>query len=61
MCLKFYVLFQNFPNPLRSVYYPNGMILAILHREMPNMLPAKYQPNQSRYSEEEVVSISFPL
>ena len=47
--------FPNLPHPLRSVYDPSGTILAILYREKPHMLHAKYQPNQPSGSGEEVV------
>ena len=46
MYLKFYTIFQIYPTHLRSVYDPSGPILAILYREVPHMLHAKYQPNQ---------------
>ena len=36
---------QLYPTQSRSVYDPTGTILAILYSEVPNMLPAKYQPN----------------
>ena len=36
---------QIYPTHLRLVYDPTGTILAILYREVPHMLPAKYQPN----------------
>ena len=45
MCLKFYVIFPSFPIHLRSVYNPTVM-LAILHRKVLDMLPAKYQRNR---------------
>ena len=38
-----------------SVCDPTGMTLAMLYREVPNMLNAKYQPNQPKGSGEEVV------
>ena len=45
--------FPTLPNPLKVFYAPTDMILAILCREVPHMLPAKYQPNQpSGYGEE---------
>ena len=34
-----------FPTHSRLVYEPTGTILPILYREVPHMLPAKYQPN----------------
>ena len=52
MCLKFYVIFPNLPTQVYSIYDPSEMILAILYKEVPNMLPAKYQLNQSRGSGE---------
>ena len=36
---------QFYPTHSRLVYHPTGTIFAILYREMPHMLPAKYQPN----------------
>ena len=42
-----------YPTHSRSVYDPTKMILAILYREVPHMLPAKYQPNRSGGSGEE--------
>ena len=36
---------QFYPTHSRLVYDLTGTILAILYREMPHMLPAKYQPN----------------
>ena len=33
------------PPNSRLVYDPTGTILAILYREMPHMVPEKYQPN----------------
>ena len=47
--------FPIYPTHLRSVYDPSGPILAILYREVPHMLHAKYQPNQPSGSGEEVV------
>ena len=44
---------QFYPTHLRLVYDPTGMILAILHREVPHKLPAKYQPNPPGGSGEE--------
>ena len=55
MYLKFYIIFQIYPTHLRSVYDPSGPILAILYREKPHMLHAKYQPNQPSGSGEEMV------
>ena len=40
---------------MKSVYDPAGMILAVLYREVPHMLPAKYLPNRTIGSGEEVV------
>ena len=38
--------FSNlYPTQSRLVYNQTGTILAILYREMPHMLPAKYQSN----------------
>ena len=37
------------------VYDQTGMILAILYSEVPHMLPAKYKPNPSGGSGEEVI------
>ena len=36
---------QFYPTHSRLVYNPTEKILAILYREVPHMLPAKYQPN----------------
>ena len=36
---------QLYPTHSRLVYDPTRTILAILYREVPHMLPAKYQPN----------------
>lgn len=47
MYLKLYINFQIYPTHLRSVYGPSGPILAILHKEVPHMLQAKYQPSSS--------------
>ena len=38
-----------------AIYDPTGTILAILYREVPHMLHAKYQPNQGSDSGEEVL------
>ena len=35
---------RNIASLSRLVYYPTEMILAILYREVPHMLPAIYQP-----------------
>ena len=61
MYLKFYIIFQIYPNHLRSVYDPSGPILANLNREVPHMLHAKYQPNQPSGSGEEVVLMVFTI
>ena len=37
------------------------MILAILHREVPHMLPAKYQPNRFTGSGEKVIGMFFTI
>ena len=44
---------QLYPTHSRLVYDPTKMILAILYREVPHMLPAKYQPNLPGGSGEE--------
>ena len=44
---------QLHPTNSRLVYNPTETILAILYREVPRMLPAKYQPNQPSGSGEE--------
>ena len=44
-----------YPTHSRSVYDPTGTILAILYREVPHKLPAKYQPNMPGGSGEEVI------
>ena len=46
---------QLYPTQSRLVYNPTGTILAILYREVPLMLPAKYQPNLPCGSGEEVI------
>ena len=58
---KFYIIFQIYPTHIRSVYDPFEPILAILYREVPHMLHAKYQPNQPSGSGEEVVWIVFTI
>ena len=51
---KFCVIFPNFTPPTsRLVYDQTGMILAVLYREVPYMLPAKYQPTPPGGSGEE--------
>ena len=40
-------------------YDPTGTILAILYREVPHMIPAKYQPNPPGGSGEEVIQMVF--
>ena len=55
MYLKFYIISQIYPTHLRSVYDPCRPILAILYREVPHMLHAKYQPNQPGGPGEEIV------
>ena len=60
MYLKFYIIFQIYPTHLRSVYDPSGMILAILYKEVPHMLHAKYQPNQLSGSSEELSEWFLP-
>ena len=50
---KFCVIFQLYPTHSRLVYDPTGTILSILYREVPRMLPAKYQPNHPGGSGEE--------
>ena len=44
---------QLYPTQSRLVYDPTGMILANLYKEVPHMLPAKYQPNPRGGSGEE--------
>ena len=44
---------QLYPTHSRLVYDPTGTILSILYREVPRMLPAKYQPNPPGGSGEE--------
>ena len=44
---------QFYPTHSRLVYDLTGTILAILYREVPHMLPAKYQPNPPGGSGEE--------
>ena len=56
MYRKFCVIFsQLYPTHSRLVYDPTGTILAILYSEVPNMLPAKYQPNRPGGSGKEVI------
>ena len=50
-----------YPTHSRSVYDPTRMILSILYRKVPHMLPAKYQPNQPRGSGERVVWMVFTI
>ena len=51
---KFCVIFPNFTlTHSRLVYDPTETILVILYREVPHMLPAKYQPNPLGGSGEE--------
>ena len=50
---------QLFPTHSRLVYDPTGTILAILYREVPHMLPAKYQPNLPSGSGEEDFWMAF--
>ena len=52
---------QLYPTQSRLVYYPTGMILAILYSKVPHMLPAKYQPNQPGGSGEEVIWMVFTI
>ena len=61
MYLKFYIIFQIHPTHLGSVYDPSWPILAILYREVPYMLHAKYQTNQPGGSAEEVVWMVFTI
>ena len=44
---------QLYPTHSRLVYDPTATILAFLYREVPHMLPAKYQPNPPGGSGEE--------
>ena len=46
---------QLYPTNSRLAYSPTGAILVILYREVPHMLPAKYQPNLPGGSGEEVI------
>ena len=55
MYLKFYLIFQIYPTYLRYVYCLTDTILAILYREVPHMLHAKYWQNQPSESGEEIV------
>ena len=53
---EIYVIFsQSYPTCSRSFYDPTAMILATLYKNVPYMLPAKYQPNRPGGSREEVV------
>ena len=54
MYLKFDVIFPVNPTHSTSIFNPTEKILAILYMEVPLMLPAKYQPNRSSGSGEEV-------
>ena len=45
---------QIYPTHSRSVYDPTEMILTIIYREVPHMLPAKYQPYRPVDSGKEV-------
>ena len=47
------IFFQFYLTHSRLVYNPTGTILAILYREVPHMLPAKYQSNPPGGAEEE--------
>ena len=49
------LFFSNIPPNSRSVYDSIGLILAILYRKVPQLLPAKYQFNWHSGSGEEVV------
>ena len=53
--------FPNLPHPLKICFDPSRPILAILYREVPHMLHAKYQPNQPSGSGEEVVRMVFTI
>ena len=44
---------QLYPTHSKSVYDPTGTILANVCREVPHMLPAKYQPNRPGGSRDE--------
>ena len=61
MYLKFYVIFQIYPAHFNAVYHLAETILAILYREVPQMLLAKYQPNLPIDSGEEVVWMVFTI
>ena len=50
---NFASFFPTLPTHSRLVYDPTGMTLTILYREVPHMLPAKYQPNPPGGSGEE--------
>ena len=52
---------QLYPTNSRLVYNPTETILAILYREVPHMLPAKYQPNLPGGSGEEVIWKVFTI
>ena len=47
--------FPKFTKPTSGVHDSTETILAILYREVPHMLQAKYQPNRPSGSREEVV------
>ena len=52
---------QLYPTHSELVYDPTGTILAILYREVPHMLPAKYQPNPPSGSGEEEFWMVFTI
>ena len=52
---------QLYPTQSRLVYDPTGMILAILYRELPHMLPEKYKPYPPGGSGEEVIWMVFTI
>ena len=52
---------QFYPTNSRLVYNPTGTILAMLSREVPHMLPAKYQPNRPGGSGEEDLWMVFTI
>ena len=53
-CIQnFALFFPTLPHHSRLVYDPTGTIISILYREVPHMLPAKYQPNPRGGSGEE--------
>ena len=47
--------FELYPTHSRLIYDPTETILAVLYGEVPHKLPAKYQPNPPRGSDEEVI------